>query len=104
MTEEEIKRYKKSRKKEKIEFDLFDDDARILNGYFSGMMLTDIYVIFPEYIDFIIGYDNAPRAIKMIAKQIKSDYVSFQEGIKEEIRIENNEKDFSRFRRKSSSM
>ena len=87
MTSEEIKRYKDSHKKTELIFDMLDDDVIMKSGHYKGMKLSDIYIIFPEYINFIINYDNADKALKMIAKQIRDDANLFNENISREIAL-----------------
>jgi hypothetical protein len=74
-------------KPEGFRFELIDDDAIIFNGNYNGMRLSDIFIINPSYLDYILGYKNADPGLKMIAQSIKDNYETTSIDIDREIAL-----------------
>ena len=86
-TEEAIKNYKNKSKKFKFEM-LEDGDVKIISGNrFEGMLLSDIFVVDPGYIDWLIKAKYVDKGLKMSAMQLKSDANINSESISRQIAL-----------------
>lgn len=86
-TQEYIQRHQQTNKNEQLQFQVFDDDAIIYNGRYKDMMLSDIFIIYPAFIDWLIGDSRIDKGLKMVAQSIKDDSEIFADNIQREISL-----------------
>ena len=86
-TREEIEKYKREHQPTYLRYDLVDDDAIMRGGRYDGMLLSDIFIVFPGYVDFIIDYPHTDEGLKLIAKEIKERYHMYEDSIRREISL-----------------
>ena len=63
---------------------LNNGNTQILSGYFSGLKLTDIYIVFPEFFVWILN-SNLDQDIKLSAKSIVDNGNIYIDNIEREI-------------------
>lgn len=68
-------------------FEIRDDDALMLSGQYRNMFLSDIFIINPGYLDWIINFDKADPGLKMVCKMIKKNFEITRSSISREIAL-----------------
>lgn len=84
----DLKTVIKNRKnKNSFSFKIVNEDAVILTGRYKDMYLSDIFIVNPYYLDWIINFKGGDEELKMVAKSIKNKYKFSEESINREIAL-----------------
>ena len=85
-TMESIQQCRKKLRQSKIDFEeLNDGDYLVLNGQYRGMKLSDVFVVNPAFIQWLIDDERFDDGVRMAANTIKSDSLVFSGSIMREI-------------------
>ena len=83
-----IQKYRSKNPSSRINFQpLNDGDALLLSGRYKNMKLSDVYVIDPNFFEWLIKDDRIDESLKYIAASIRKDTNIFTDNISREIAL-----------------
>ena len=85
-TRDYIEQHLQREEEDKIKYEILDDgNARILTGQYEGMLLSDIFICAPWFIDWIQRDNRFHADLKFVANIIKRDGNLFADAIQREM-------------------
>jgi len=81
-----IRERQRKLKQTRIEFEeLEDGDCLVTNGKYKNMKLSDVFIVNPAFIEWLIDDDRFPVGARMCARTLKEESVSFSGSVMREI-------------------
>lgn len=85
-TQESIQEYFSLKPNSWFKYEVCEDgDAKIFYQQYNGMLLSDIFLVNPGMIDWLITSEKTDKTLRMIAQQIKNDYQKFVPDVQRKI-------------------
>ena len=85
-TKDSVQEYLKSTVKSRLRYEVCEDgDAKIYYQQYNGMLLSDIFLVNPGMIEWLLSSDKTDMTLRQIAQQIKDDYLKFAPDVQRKI-------------------